>query len=657
METLLRHRATRRVRAAHVILARETAIVHSFDGRPLSEQKTPSHTSQRPGAVRLDQTTRTLVKRLFREYVRSLMARIVAALSCMVVVALSTAAFTQLIKPIVDDVFMNRQEEMLLPLALAALAVFTAKGFAGYGQAVLMSYVGLRIVADMQRNLYERVIGADLAFFNRTSPGELIAHFINDINLLRNAVASTLVGLGKDSLTTLALVGVLFYEDWRLALIAVAVFPTAIFPIVRIGRRMRKVSDRTQAQVGQLTTLLDETFQGVRYVKAYAMEAYENVRAARAIEAVFGLHYKGARTRSALHPIMEVLGGLAIVAVILYGGSQVIAGAKAPGSFFAFITALLLAYEPVKRLARLNANLQEGLAAAVRVFALLDREPEIRDAPQAAPLKVEGGAITFQNVTFSYDAAGSHDAVSPALHRIDLEIPAGKTVALVGPSGAGKSTIMNLIPRLYDVDEGRVMIDGQDLRAVTLASLRAQIALVSQEILLFDDTIRANIAYGRLGASEAEIAAAAATAGADDFIAELPQGLDTPVGVRGEALSGGQRQRIAIARATLKNAPILLLDEATSSLDGESERQVQQALAQLMAGRTTLVIAHRLSTVIGADIIYVIEDGRIVESGSHAELLRRAGTYARLYASQFAQEETAVAIESPRARASAGSGT
>ncbi len=657
METLLRHRATRRVRAAHVILARETAIVHSFDGRPLSKQKTPSHTSQRPGAVRLDQTTRTLVKRLFREYVRSLMARIVAALSCMVVVALSTAAFTQLIKPIVDDVFMNRQEEMLLPLALAALAVFTAKGFAGYGQAVLMSYVGLRIVADMQRNLYERVIGADLAFFNRTSPGELIAHFINDINLLRNAVASTLVGLGKDSLTTLALVGVLFYEDWRLALIAVAVFPTAIFPIVRIGRRMRKVSDRTQAQVGQLTTLLDETFQGVRYVKAYAMEAYENVRAARAIEAVFGLHYKGARTRSALHPIMEVLGGLAIVAVILYGGSQVIAGAKAPGSFFAFITALLLAYEPVKRLARLNANLQEGLAAAVRVFALLDREPEIRDAPQAAPLKVEGGAITFQNVTFSYDAAGSHDAVSPALHRIDLEIPAGKTVALVGPSGAGKSTIMNLIPRLYDVDEGRVMIDGQDLRAVTLASLRAQIALVSQEILLFDDTIRANIAYGRLGASEAEIAAAAATAGADDFIAELPQGLDTPVGVRGEALSGGQRQRIAIARATLKNAPILLLDEATSSLDGESERQVQQALAQLMAGRTTLVIAHRLSTVIGADIIYVIEDGRIVESGSHAELLRRAGTYARLYASQFAQEETAVAIESPRARASAGSGT
>ena len=661
----MRRRAgSRRVRAARVILARETAIVHSFNGRPLSKQKTPSYTSRRPGAVHRDQTTRSLVKRLFREYVRPLMARIMGAMFCMVVVAVSTAAFTQIIKPIVDDIFMDRKEEMLLPLALAALIVFSAKGFAAYGQAVLMSYVGLRIVANMQRNLYERVIGADLAFFNRTSPGELIARFINDINLLRNAVASVLVGVGKDTLTALALVGVMFYEDWRLALIAVVVFPAAIFPVVRIGRRMRKVSDRTQTQIGQLTTLLDETFQGVRYVKAYAMEAYETARAGRAIEAVFGLHYKGARTRSALHPIMEVLGGLAIVGVILYGGSQVISGAKAPGSFFAFMTALLLAYEPIKHLARLNANLQEGLAAAVRVFALLDREPEIRDAPQAVPLEVVGGAIVFQNVTFSYDAApsdaaGSGDAVSPALHRIDLEIPAGKTVALVGPSGAGKSTIMNLIPRLYDVDQGRgrVTIDGQDLRAVTLASLRAQIALVSQEILLFDDTIRANIAYGRPEASEAEIVAAAATAGADDFIAELPQGLDTPVGVRGEALSGGQRQRIAIARATLKNAPILLLDEATSSLDNESERQVQQALAQLMAGRTTLVIAHRLSTVIDADIIYVIEAGRIVESGSHAELLRGAGTYARLYASQFAREETALAAENPRARASAGSGT
>jgi subfamily B ATP-binding cassette protein MsbA len=587
---------------------------------------------QAGGLPRLDETTQALVARLFRDYLRPQAGRIVAALLCMVVVALSTAAFTQLIKPIIDEIFVSRNEDMLLPIALAVFAVFAAKGLATYGQSVLMSYVGHRVVAELQRGLYDRVIGADLAFFNRTSPGELIARFINDINLLRNAVSNTLVGFGKDSLTALALMGVMFYEDWLLASITVVVFPTAILPIVRVGRRMRVVSGHTQAEVGRLTTLLDETFQGVRYVKAYAMEAYEKARAGRTIEAVFKLNYQGARTRSALHPIMEVLGGLAIVAVILYGGQAVISGAKSPGSFFAFITALLLAYEPIKRLAKLNANLQEGLAAAIRVFALLDREPEIRDAPDAVALEVAGGGVRFEGVTFSYNTEG------PTLRDIEIEIPAGRTAALVGPSGAGKSTIMNLIPRFYDIDGGRITIDGQELRTVTLASLRAQIALVSQEILLFDDTIRANIAYGRPAASEPEIAAAAAAAGLETFVAELSQGLDTPVGPRGAMLSGGQRQRVAIARAMLKNAPILLLDEATSALDSESERQVQGALAELMSGRTTLVIAHRLSTVVNADIIYVIEAGRIVESGRHGDLLARGGPYERLYALQFAEQ-------------------
>ncbi len=581
--------------------------------------------------VRLDESTRALVERLFREYVRQHTGRIAGALVCMAMVALSTAAFTQLIKPIIDDIFIGKQGDMLLPLAIAALVIFTIKGFATYGQAVLMSFVGLRIVSEMQKKLYGRLIGADLAFFNRTSTGNLVARFINDINMLRLAISTTLVGFGKDFLTASALIAVMFYEDWLLSLFAFVAFPTAVIPIVRIGQRMRKVSDRSQVQVGHLTTLLDETFQGIRYVKAYAMEAYEKARAGQSIEKVFRLNYKATRTRSMLHPIMEVLGGLAMVVVILIGGAQVISGAKLPGSFFAFTAALLLAYEPLKRLAKLNANLQEGLAAAARVFTLLDREPEIRDAAGAAPLEIAGGAIRFERVTFSYGDK------SPALHDVILEVTAGKTVALVGPSGAGKSTIMNLIPRFYDVDRGRVTIDGQDVRTVTLQSLRAHIALVSQEILLFDDTIRANIAYGKPDASEAEIASAVAAAGAEDFIAELPHRLETSVGPHGAMLSGGQRQRIAIARAMLKNAPILLLDEATSSLDSESERHVQQALAQLMAGRTTLVIAHRLSTVVDAELIYVIEEGRIVESGTHAMLLARGGPYTRLYAMQFSE--------------------
>jgi len=582
-----------------------------------------------------------------RDYLRQHVWRIVVGLLCMAVIAASTAAFTQLIKPIIDDIFVNQRQEMLLPVAVAVLIVFAAKGAATYAQAVLMNFIGHRIVADMQQHLYERLIGADLAFFNRSSPGDLVSRFINDINMLRSAVSTTLVGLGKDTLTALALIGVMFYEDWLLALVAFGAFPMAILPMVRIGRRVRGISTDTQAEVGRLTTLLDESFQGMRYVKAYAMEAYETLRARAVIDEVFRLNYRSARVRSALHPVMEVLGGLAVVAVILYGGQQVITQGKSPGSFFAFITALLLAYEPMKRLSKLNANLQEGLAAAERVFDLLDREPEIREKPDAPALTVGGGTIRFAHVSFSYETG------TAALNDVSLEVPAGRTAALVGASGAGKSTILNLIPRFYDVGSGAVTIDDQDVRTVTMDSLRRQIALVSQEILLFDDTIRANIAYGRPDASDTDVAAAAAAAGADGFIAELPQGYDTPVGPRGAKLSGGQRQRIAIARAMLKNAPILLLDEATSSLDSESERQVQKALAELMAGRTTLVIAHRLSTVVDADIIFVIDAGRVVESGTHTELLKRAGPYARLYAAQFAEEDDSAAATAARASARA----
>jgi subfamily B ATP-binding cassette protein MsbA len=473
----------------------------------------------------------------------------------------------------------------------------------------------------------------------------LISRLTNDVGLLRNAAGNVLAGIGRDAVTVAFLVGLMFYQDWVLALIAFFAFPLAIRPIIGIGRRMRRVSANTQAEMGQLTTLLSQTFQGARHVKAYGMEEYEERRAGRLIERIFALVDRANRTRSQATPMMEALGGAAIAVVILYGGQQVISGARTPGAFFSFITALLLAYQPVKALAILNANLQEGLAAAQRVFQVLDIEPAIHDRPGARPLRIETGEVHFEEVRFGYHPG------AVALDGISLTVPGGGTVALVGPSGAGKSTMLNLIPRFYEVDQGALSIDGQDVRAVTLASLRGAIALVAQEVSLFDDTVRANIAYGRFGASEEEIEAAATAAGADRFIRELPQGYDTLVGEHGVLLSGGQRQRLAIARAMLKDAPILLLDEATSALDSESERQVQAALRSLMRGRTTIVIAHRLSTVIGADLICVLDRGHIVESGRHAQLLARNGLYARLYETQFASERDIVATAGAAAAA------
>jgi len=556
----------------------------------------------------------------------------------MVGAALATAALAQLMEPILDSVFIARDQGALPWVAFAVLVTFAVKGGATFGQAVLMTSVGQRIIAGMQNEMFAHLMRADLALFQDTATGRLVSRFTNDVNMLRAAVSTALTGIGKDTLTVVSLIAVMFYQDWLLAAVSSVVFPLAIMPIVKIGRRMRKVSSNTQQQMGAFTTLLAETFQGARHVKAYGMEEYEKGRAARAIEEVYRLACKAARTRSLIHPIMESLGGIAILLVILYGGTQVISGAKTTGQLFAFITALLLAYEPMKRLAQLNANLQEGLAAASRVFEMLDEKPAIVDRPGAHQLGVIKGTIRLEGVRFAY-RSGDKDV--PALNGVTIDIAGGKRIALVGPSGAGKSTVLNLIPRFYDVTEGRVLIDGQDVRDVTLASLRAKIALVSQEMELFDDTVRTNIAYGRVGAGEADIIAAARGASAHDFIMRLPNGYDTHVGGRGLKLSGGQRQRVAIARAMLKDAPILLLDEATSALDTESERQVQEALRALMRGRTTLVIAHRLSTVVDADLIYVLDGGRVIESGSHGELLARGGAYARLYAMQFADQSEA----------------
>ena len=585
-----------------------------------------------------ENTTYALVKRLLKESVRPYLKWIGFALVGMVFVAGATAASAWLMKPVINDVFVAKNKEFLLPISIAVLVTFAIKGFANYAQSVIMHYVGQRIITDTQHRLYGHLTRMDLGFFHQTPTGSLISRFTVDINMMRAAVSNALTGIGKDFLTLIFLVGVMFIQDRYLAVIAFVVFPVAILPIVKLGQRIRKVTVSTQEEIGQFTTLLEQTIQGARVVKAYRMEEYEKGRFRKIAERVFQLVFKSARIRSMASPIMETLGGVAVALVIFYGGFRVIEESMNPGAFFSFITALLLAYEPMKRLANLNASLQEGLASAQRLFGLLDTKPNIIDKPDAATLKIKGGNIVLNQVNFSY--IPKH----PVINGVSLSVPAGKLVALVGPSGAGKSTILNLIPRFYEVDSGIIKIDGIDVQDATLDSLRRNIALVSQEITLFDDTVRANIAYGRPDASEKEITQAAKNAAAHDFIEAMSNGYDTYVGERGTKVSGGQRQRLAIARAMLKNAPILLLDEATSSLDAESEREVQAALMELMKGRTTLVIAHRLSTVIEADLIHVIDNGKLVESGNHPELLSKNGTYARLYALQFKEQQLEVEV-------------
>ena len=577
-------------------------------------------------------STRRLLGRLVRVYVRPHFRRLALAMLCMAIAAGATAGLAQLMEPVLDQVFIDKDQSILVLVTIAVLAISVVKGLAGYFEGVLMGYVGQRIIANLQTELFRHLIRFDLAFFHDSGSGRLISRFTNDINAMRNAVSNVLTGLIKDLLTLVFLLAVMFEKDWKLALIAFVIFPIAIYPIVRIGRRMRKVSTSVLGEAGRFTARLNEAFQGARHVKAYNREDFETERTASIIETMFRVVYKSYRVRALSSPIMETLGGVAVAAIIFYGGWQVINGTLTPGAFFSFVTALLLAYKPMKSLANLNTNLQEGLAATQRLFDVLDMEPAIKDKPGAQALAAAGGGITFDHVSFAY-----HED-TPALRDVSLSIEPGTMAALVGPSGAGKSTILNLIPRFYDADEGAVRIGEHDVRDVTLTSVRDALALVSQESVLFDDSVRANIAYGREGASEAEIVAAAKGAAAHDFIEALAAGYDTIVGEGGVKLSGGQRQRLSIARAMLKNAPILLLDEATSELDTESERQVQQALAALMQDRTTLVIAHRLSTVIGADRIYTIEAGRVVEAGTHAELLAQNGTYARLYALQFAGE-------------------
>jgi len=557
--------------------------------------------------------------------------RFLTAMACMLVVGACTSGLAFLVKTALDGIFFNRDAAKLRWIPIAVIVIYFVKGACNYSQTILMSYIGLRIIADLRNRLYRQIQMQSLSFFTKNPTGILMSRITNDVGFIQGAVSEAITSLLKDSSTLVGLVFVIFYQDWKLAIIAMFVFPLTIYPIAKFGQKMRSVSTRTQLTWGSLSSLLQETIAGTRIVKAFGMEEYESARFAAENDRLFRLNMKAVSISALSSPFMEFLGGIGIAVIIFYGGYQVLQGNSTPGTFFSFLTALIMLYEPVKRLTNVNNTIQQGIAGAERVFRTIDTLPEIRNKPDAVSLPRISKAIEIRHVGFSYEEA-------PVLKDLCLTIRAGETVAFVGTSGSGKTTLLNLIPRFYDVGEGQILIDGRDIRDVTVESLRSQIGIVTQQTILFNDTVRDNIAYGSREKAEADIARAARAANAHDFITNLPQGYDTVIGEQGAKLSGGERQRISIARAILKDAPILILDEATSSLDSDAETEVQSALENLMKGRTTLVIAHRLSTIRNADRIIVLSDGRIVEEGTHESLMALQGEYFRLYSMQFREE-------------------
>ena len=544
------------------------------------------------------------------------------------------SSYPAIIKHASDALFAGNSAAV--PWILAAIIGVTAlKSTLLYYQTLASNAVVQRLSTDIQKHVFKHVVNADFARLTRDAPGHLLSKILNDIHLMQTA-AQTIIGTAvRDVLTIIGYVASMIYLDWALSLIVLCIYPLAALPIFLISKHLRKVVKQTQIELGAMVSLVSEQLSSPRLIKTFRLEDYANSRVGRSFDEVLRLRTKAVRSRARLDPILEVLGGVAIAGVIGFAYWRISRGTSSIGDFVGFVTALLLAAQPVRALGALSTRVQEGLAGAESMYGLLDEKPAVVDRPTAKNLVVTNGEIVFDGVVFSYGRVKPDDEETQALAGVSIAVPGGKTVALVGRSGSGKSTLINLVPRLFDVTAGSIKIDGQDLRDVTLASLRSQIAIVSQDVTLFDDTIRANIALGRLDASDEAIVAAAKSAAAHDFIMAQSNGYDTDIGDRGQRLSGGQRQRLALARAILRDAPILLLDEATSALDTESERLVQDALARFTRNRTTLVIAHRLSTVQSADIICVMEDGRIIESGSHADLFAKGGSYANLCRQQF----------------------
>jgi subfamily B ATP-binding cassette protein MsbA len=567
----------------------------------------------------------SLTKIIWNDHLKGYKEPLIKASCCMLIAAVSTTAFPYLLKPSFDFIFQSNDKIDLIFWGIAIFSSFLIKGMASYGESFFMSYIGQKIVFDIQMRLFKHLIRADLGFFNNSSSGDLLSRFSNDVSLLRNAISTTISGFGKDILTFVFLVGLMVYRDAVLAVFACVIFPIALIPIILLGRRMKKIVNHTQNDLGSFSGHLSQIFQGIRVIKAYCAEELEVSRIQGKMNGLMRLIVKSIKIKAVLHPISECITGIAIICVLIYGGTQVMNGDRTIGDLISFLGALLISYEPIRRLIQLSANLNEGLAAAERIFCLIKLKPQIQNSHNALRLADPINTIEFRDVTFQYNSD------KQVLQHISFTINKGQTVAFVGKSGSGKSTILNLIPRFYDTTDGSILFNGTNIKEIDLFNLREQISIVTQENILFDASFYDNIAYGRQSATEDEVIVAATAALAIEFIEETEDGFDALIGENGVRISGGQRQRIAIARAMLKNAPILLLDEATSALDADAEQSVQQALEELMKNRTTIIVTHRLSSLKKVDIIYVLDDGAIKECGHHEDLIEQDGIYKTLW--------------------------